>query len=184
MNDQGLNIIRQTEIFNDDKERLVLEQFVSKDGTKTDCLLSYYRPFVVIVPLINRQKILMSEQFTLGTKSRTYGFFSEFMKQGENIFDTAKRILKEETGYKADKLIHVASLYEDAKRSRIPYHIIIAEILHENHKLTDSKIKDEKAINHVIYTSALLSSYILDRMKGALTIAVVPYILQYILRKK
>ncbi len=168
---------RQIEIFSDKKEKLVLESFLLPNGEEVDTIMSYVTPYVVVIPILDRKKIMFRERYAMGVRSQVYTFISGFMNKNENIYDSAQRISLNKIGIKSKNLVYLTSTYENANTSRNPYHIFIADITNAdfaNRKSTGYKLREK-----FVDINNLLSVNILDRLKSSATIGLIPYVLYY-----
>ncbi len=169
--------IRQIEIFSDKKEKLVLESFRLPNGEEVDTIVSYVTPYVVVIPIIDKKRIMLRERYAMGVRSTVYSFISGFMEKNENIYDTAKRILLNKIGLKNKNLIYLTSIYENANTSRNPYHVFIADITSqdfENKRIIKYQINEK-----ILDINTLLSDTILDKFKSSATIGIIPFVLNY-----
>jgi len=68
------------------------------------------RGTVLIVPLLNKDTVLLVREYAAGTENYELGFPKGRVEREEPLLDAANRELMEETGYGARRLEHVTSL--------------------------------------------------------------------------
>lgn len=170
------NIIKRSKIFSHRNEELFLEEIELKPGVRRDYVISQMREYVVIVPFISNEKIIMLEQYRPGVKRKVLGFPAGFLEKGESPIDAAKRELYEETGYRAKKVELVQMLYENAARSRNPFYIALASGLSQEENVVNPDLHESVIYQQIVSRKDLLSLKLVDRILSANTLAVLPFI--------
>jgi len=117
--------------------------------------LEYYRiekiPVVVVLPIYSG-KIVMVKQYRYPIKKASLELPAGHIWSDEKPIKCAKRELKEETGFKADKIEKILSYHPSAEYSDQIYHIFIAEDLkkgktnREKYEIIDIELLDVKSV--------------------------------------
>lgn len=177
----GKKFVSKKDIYQDKREKLVVEKYLKADGGFIEYLVSYFKPFVIVVPIFNHKSILLLERYSIGTESNTLGFPAGFMEEGESSVQAAQRELFEETGIKALEFTLVAELYENVMRSKQRFSVVIADIEDMTLNMENNPDTNEAKMKPVFKDiSTIRSKEILRQMAGAATIAVIPYIENYL----
>lgn len=82
---------------------------------------------VAIVPLKEDGKVVMVRQYRIAVDEELLEIPAGLMDPGEEPLETAKRELKEETGYTAEKWTHMTEFYPTAGFCNEYIHIFLAE---------------------------------------------------------
>lgn len=118
-------------VYEDRWMKLTMEKVRADSGDEFDYLLSYPREFVIVVPVLSDEEVLMIRHYKHGIRREIVGFPAGYMEDGEKPEESAARELEEETGRTAQKLTHVATLSQNPSRCRTFFHIFLAEGLSE-----------------------------------------------------
>lgn len=84
---------------------------------------------VAIVPVKSDGKVVMARQYRIAVEEELLEIPAGLMDPGEEPLETAKRELKEETGYTAEKWTHLTEFYPTAGFCNEYIHIFLAEEL-------------------------------------------------------
>lgn len=85
------------------------------------------RDFIVIFGVTDDLKVVMVEQYRHGAKKNTTELPAGLIEDNEDIIDTAKRELLEETGYAADEIEFQRVIYIDAGKTDKKGHVFFAK---------------------------------------------------------
>ncbi len=122
-----LQIISRKQVFDHPWERIFIEKVRTEHGKTFDYLISEPNDFVIVVPFVEDNNLLMVEQYKHGAQEYLLGFPAGFMNKGESPEACAKRELDEEVHFTATTFRRVATLSENPTRSRNSYYIVFAE---------------------------------------------------------
>lgn len=136
-----------------DGKTLYMELFQDTVRTPKGRTLSYthYRSsdVVIVVPFLGRGRLLMIKQYRYPLDKVLLEFPAGHVEKGESPLATAKRELREETGYSARKLERVYAYHPSVSKSRQLVHVFRATGLaggKTNHDSTeDIKVEIVKA---------------------------------------
>ncbi|HZK20217.1 MAG TPA: NUDIX hydrolase, partial [Treponemataceae bacterium] len=125
----------------------IMEQTtVSPNGNHGTYIVMNAPDWVVVIPKITENKkecFLMVEQWRHGSKELCIEFPGGIVDKGENPKAAAKRELLEETGFKTDSLIHLASMSPNPAVFSNTIHFYTSDTLtntHEQHLDIDEYI--------------------------------------------
>lgn len=175
----SFKILNRKKVFEHPWERIYIEKIKIGSGEQSEYLISEPNDFVIIVPFIGQEKVLMVSQYKHGAKRDLLGFPAGFLKKGEKPTACAERELFEEVGLKGKNAKIVATLFENPTRCRSCYYLIFVDVVIQGHKPK----KNPDAIEGDIETKEipiqdLLSSEVLMQMKGSPMLSALPFIFQ------
>jgi ADP-ribose pyrophosphatase len=81
---------------------------------------------VIIVPFLDRQRLLMIRQFRYPVGKLLLEFPAGHVDEGDSPLDAARRELEEETGHKARKVEHIYSYHPAVSRTKQAVHVFRA----------------------------------------------------------
>lgn len=176
---QRYKILKKTKLYSHKHEEGFLEKVLLPNGQENTYLISYTQEFVIVVPFLpGKKKVLMLEQYRHGVKRFTLGFPAGFVEKSESIIDAAKRELFEETGYEADSFEYVASLFENAGKSRKQFHIVFAYNAKgdniSDHVNLDTN--ESEALLQLFRVKDLFNVKNINKMASAVTVSVLQFI--------
>lgn len=145
-----LKILSKKRVFNHPWESIFIEKVKTSTGTVYDYLISYPNDFVIVVPFLSQNKILMVNQYKHGIKKQLLGFPAGFLKERESPIKAAERELMEETGYEFNSFKLVATLSENPTRCRNKYFIVFAKNPKKKYKKIENPDKLEGNIEKII----------------------------------
>jgi ADP-ribose diphosphatase len=90
------------------------------------------RGAVMVVPVLNRDTLLLGREYAAGTHSYELGFPKGLIDPGEEAYEAANRELQEEIGYGSRKLTHLMELSLAPGYFASKMQIFIAEDLYES----------------------------------------------------
>lgn len=174
--------VNQLEIYSDHWEKILLEKYLLDNGKGQDYVISELNPYVLIVPIVERNKVILFKEYTMGSQTLTLNFLSGYIQKDENVFQAAKRAVSMKTTWSVENLRYIGSLYENVMRSRNKYYIVLANI--KKKKLKEQHDKDYNKIQSEIILPIhnLFNMQTLQEMNGAVSVSVLPFLL-HILKK-
>lgn len=173
-----LRILTRRQVFDHPWECIFIERVETKNGKTFDYLISEPNDFVIVVPFVEDETLLMVEQYKHGAQKHLLGFPAGFINRGESPEDCAKRELREEVQYVAERFRLVATLSENPTRCRNSYFIIFAE---NARPLTTKQNKNPDDLEGEIATQLikqndLLSPEILQKIKAGPMLSAITHI--------
>ena len=85
------------------------------------------RPWCLIVPFTDDGRLVMVRQFRFGVAEVTLEIPAGLIDRGEEHADTARRELREETGYEADRWTYLGDLFHNPAAQDNIVHLWLAE---------------------------------------------------------
>lgn len=172
-----LKILSSKKVFDHPWERIYIERVKGDNNVEFDYLISEPNDFVIIVPFVSKNSVLMLKQYKHGAMRNLLGFPAGYISKKETPIMTAKRELLEETGLKASKLKLIATLSENPTRCRNKYFIVFGWIddeikaKHKNKDNSEGKLKQL-----LIPIPKLKTSKIISQIKGGPMLSALPFI--------
>lgn len=101
---------------------------------------TFYRSsdVAIVVPFLDEKKLVMIKQYRYPLEKIMLEFPAGHVEKGESPLVTARRELKEETGFDAKKIKHVYSYHPSVSKSRQIVHVFSATGLSEGDTKHDS----------------------------------------------
>jgi ADP-ribose pyrophosphatase len=176
MNWQSLS---QRVVYDDRWMRLEMEDVLLPNGKQIEYLLAFPREFVIIVPCLTSDTVLMVQHYKHGAQENVLAFPAGYMEDGEAPEQAAKRELKEEVGANIIDLQHVTSCWQNPSRCRTRYHIFIADIEppEKTHTNPDAQEGDVKI--HQISIDTLRESAFLQSLHDGYMLSAIPFTLDH-----
>lgn len=169
-------IVSRKKVFDHPWEKIYIEK-LKVDGRNCDYLISRPNEFVVIVPFVSENEVILVRQYKHGAKKVLLGFPSGFIHKGETPEYCAKRELLEETGYKAEKIKLVASLFENPTRCRNRYYIVFASGISKERILSINPDKLEGKIeSFTVRLENLTNRRYLSKILAGPQVSVIPFL--------
>jgi ADP-ribose pyrophosphatase len=128
---QGWQCLESKEIFKaSDGKTVYIQLYQDMVRTPKGNVLTYTKyhasDVVIVVPFIDRRRLLMIKQFRYPVGKVLLEFPAGHVDKEEDPLDTAKRELEEETGHRAGKVEHVYSYHPTVSRTKQYVHIFRA----------------------------------------------------------
>ncbi len=136
--------ISRQNIFNGKIIKVYCDEVELSDGTRTERELVSHREAVAVVAVNEKQELLMVTQFRYPIGREMLELPAGLIDEGEEPLETAKRELKEETGYKAERWELLTSAYSSPGSHDEKVYIYLAEEL--THVSELSLDEDERLI--------------------------------------
>jgi ADP-ribose pyrophosphatase len=129
--EQGWECLESKEVFKaTDGKTVYIELYQDKVRTPKGSVITYTKyhasDVVIVVPFLDRQKLLMIKQFRYPIGKVLLEFPAGHVDSGEDPLATATRELEEETGYNAKKVEYVYSYHPSVSRTRQSVHVFRA----------------------------------------------------------
>lgn len=103
------------------------EDVVLPDGRTVEGFLWVRtRDFAIVVPVTERDEIVMVRSYKHGTRNVSLSLPAGYIEEGEDPLATAKRELKEETGYKAEAWSSLGRYVVDGNYGVATEHVFLA----------------------------------------------------------
>lgn len=162
---QDWECLESREVFKaTDGKAVYIELYQDKIRTPKGSVITYTKyhasDVVIVVPFLDRQKLLMIRQFRYPIGKVLLEFPAGHVENGEDPLATAKRELQEETGYSAKKVEYVYSYHPSVSRTRQSVHVFRATGLA---KTSATKHDSGEQITTETITTAKLRQLIANR---------------------
>lgn len=125
----GAEIVAQSRLFKIEQLHLKFSNQVERYYER---MKGNNRGAVMVVPVLNRDTLLLGREYAAGTHSYELGFPKGLIDPGEEAHEAANRELQEEIGYGARKLTHLMELSLAPGYFASKMQIFIAEDLYES----------------------------------------------------
>ncbi|MGH7158153.1 MAG: NUDIX hydrolase [Candidatus Saccharimonadales bacterium] len=174
-----LRVLARKQVFDHPWERIFIEKVETENGKTFNYLISEPNDFVIVVPFVGAEKLLMVEQYKHGAQKYLLGFPAGFINKGESPEDCAKRELHEEVHYTAETFRLVATLSENPTRCRNSYYIIFAENARPTAAKQHTNPDDLEGdiTTQLIKRADLLRPDILQKIKAGPMLSAIPFIM-------
>jgi len=106
-----MKLISSTEISKTPIFRVTLDRAVDPDGFEIKRAIVQHGGSAVMMPVDERGRILLVRQFRLPARQYLWELPAGTVDPGETVLQTARRELKEETGYRAKKWKKIVDFY-------------------------------------------------------------------------
>jgi ADP-ribose pyrophosphatase len=118
--------------------QLFQDRLRSPDGTELSYTFYKSSDVAIVVPFLDERTLVMIKQFRYPLGKIMLEFPAGHIEKGESPLATARRELKEETGFDAKKVRHVYSYHPSVSKSRQVVHVFSAAGLSEGSTRHDS----------------------------------------------
>ncbi len=181
-----LKILSTKRVFSHPWESIDIECVKTRTGKSYEYLISNPNDFVVIVPLISKDRVLLVKQYKHGAQATLLGFPAGFINENETPEACARRELEEEVSFTASSFIRVAKLSENPTRCRNSYYIIFATGAKplENPAAHNDDELEGPIQQRIINVADLLKPAFLNQIKAGPMLSVLPFLLQQIKKSK
>ena len=125
----GAEIVAQSRLFKIEQLHLKFSNQVERYYER---MKGNNRGAVMVVPVLNRDTLLLGREYAAGTHSYELGFPKGLIDPGEEAHEAANRELQEEIGYGSRKLTHLMELSLAPGYFASKMQIFIAEDLYES----------------------------------------------------
>ena len=154
--------------------KVEFDDVLCPNGNKSKREIVRHNGGAAILCVTDDNKILLERQYRYAYDEVIYEIPAGKLEKGENPYSAAIRELEEETGYKADELVHLTDIYPTCGYSSEVIHLYLAE----NTKKTHTHFDDDEIIETYLFTIDEIKSMILSgEIKDAKTIAAFTYYL-------
>lgn len=119
--------ISRQDIFNGKIIKVYCDEVELSDGTRTSREVVLHKEAVAIVAVNDKQELLMVTQYRYPIGRDMLEIPAGLIDEGEEPLETAKRELREETGYEAERWGHLTTTYTSAGSHNEKIHIFLAE---------------------------------------------------------
>jgi len=151
--------------------KLRQDEVLLPNNVKATYTYAEQRDAVIVVPLNDKQEVIMVEQYRVPLKQVFLEFPAGLMEAGETPIEAAKRELEEETGYLARKLVHMLSCYPTTGQMNFRLHLVFASgLVKTQQRLDETEFLNIKLVhvkqlkplldNGHVETSMLLAYYV------------------------
>lgn len=128
---EGWKVLESKEIFKaTDGKAVFIDLYQDRVRTPKGDLITYTKyhasDVVIVVPFLDRQKLLMIKQYRYPIGKVMLEFPAGHVDSGEDPTETAARELEEETGYVAKKIEYVYRYHPAVSRTRQSVHVFKA----------------------------------------------------------
>ena len=107
----GARILKSRTIYDGKVVQLKLDQVIEPGGVKVLREVVCHPGSIVILPVLSDDKIVLVRQYRYATRKRLWELVAGGMEKGENIRQSARRELLEETGYRAGAIRPLLDFY-------------------------------------------------------------------------
>lgn len=102
--------------------------------------------FAKVVPITKEKRFVMVRQYKHAAKDFTLEFPAGFVDKKEKPSETAKREMKEETGYTSGEMVHLASMMDNPTKQEGHTHIFLAKDAEKTHDTSFDSNEDIETI--------------------------------------
>ena len=161
-------------IFDGKVVKVELDEVLCPNGNKSFREVVRHHGGAAILCVTPDDKILLERQFRYAYDEVIYEIPAGKLEKGEDPYQAALRELEEETGFKADELIHLTDVYPTCGYSSEVIHLYLAQ----NTKKSHTNFDDDEIIETYEVPLDEAKQMILDgRIKDAKTIVAITYYL-------
>lgn len=97
------------------------------DGSTADWFINHNTDAVIVIPVLKDGSVLLQQQYKHGGGEIVTEFCAGMIDEGEVPEQAAARELQEETGYTAEKFIHLKTVFSNPTGSPMKYHYFLAK---------------------------------------------------------
>ncbi len=133
-----VRILNSKTVYDGKVVQLKLDQVIEPAGVKVLREVVCHPRSIVILPVLSDDRIVLVRQYRYATRQRLWELVAGGMEKGENIRQSARRELLEETGYRAGAIRPLLDFYPS------PGFLSERMFLVEARKLTLSKAQPEE----------------------------------------
>lgn len=128
---KGWTVLKSSRIFRaSDDKTVYIDLYQDRVRTPKGKIITYTKyhasDVVIIVPLLDRQRLLMIKQYRYPIGKALLEFPAGHVDRSENPQETAARELEEETGYVAEKMEYVYRYHPAVSRTKQLVHVFRA----------------------------------------------------------
>lgn len=113
-------------VFNHPFHKVYIEKVKVKSGRVYDYVTYRGKDWVMVVPFVSDDKIVIVKQYRHGVKKMITGFSAGIIEKGESPTQAARRELAEELSMTAEKFEFIARIYPNPTRSKDICSIVFA----------------------------------------------------------
>jgi ADP-ribose pyrophosphatase len=159
-------LIKSRDVYTGPTVRVTCDRLRLDNGREIERDIVSFPDNVTIVPILGDGRIVVTQQYRHTVRSVTWALPAGKIDPGETPLVTAKRELKEETGYLADNLVLLKSLYVSASYATEVAHLVKATGLTAGKQQLDENERISIAVFTIDEIKRMVEDGRLNQMKS------------------